>query len=33
VLLHGPEQLRQFAIEQARLWGQVISENGIKGDV
>jgi hypothetical protein len=32
VLLQGPEQLRQFETEQARLWGSVIRENGIKAD-
>ncbi len=28
----GPEELRRFASEQARIWGAVIRENNIKGD-
>ena len=33
VVLSGPEELRKFASEQARIWGAVIRENNIKGDV
>ena len=33
VVLSGPEDLRKFASEQARIWGAVIRENNIKGDV
>src|SRR5262245_39242129 len=32
LLLTGPEELRAFASEQARIWGAVVRENGIKGD-
>jgi tripartite-type tricarboxylate transporter receptor subunit TctC len=27
----GPEELRKFAGEQARIWGAVVRENNIKG--
>jgi tripartite-type tricarboxylate transporter receptor subunit TctC len=27
-----PEELRKFELEQARIWGAVVRENGIKGD-
>jgi tripartite-type tricarboxylate transporter receptor subunit TctC len=32
LLLTGPEELRKFEIEQTRIWGGVVRENGIKGD-
>jgi tripartite-type tricarboxylate transporter receptor subunit TctC len=32
LLLTGPEELRSFAREQARIWGAVVRENNIKGD-
>jgi tripartite-type tricarboxylate transporter receptor subunit TctC len=32
LMLSGPEELRKFAGEQARIWGAVVRENGIKGD-
>jgi tripartite-type tricarboxylate transporter receptor subunit TctC len=28
----GPEELRKFASDQARIWGAVVRENNIKGD-
>jgi tripartite-type tricarboxylate transporter receptor subunit TctC len=31
--LGGPDELRTFANEQARIWGAVVRENNIKGDV
>lgn len=31
--LGGPEVLRKFLAEQMRLWGEVIRENNIKGDI
>jgi hypothetical protein len=31
--LGGPEVLRRFLAEQMRLWGEVIRENNIKGDI
>jgi tripartite-type tricarboxylate transporter receptor subunit TctC len=33
LLLAGPEDLRRYSAEQARIWGAVIRENNIKGDV
>ena len=30
--LTGPEELRIFATEQARIWGAVVREHNIKGD-
>jgi hypothetical protein len=33
LVLSGPDELRQFAAEQARIWGAVVRENNIKGDV
>ena len=33
LVFSGPEHLRQFASEQARIWGAVVRENNIKGDV
>jgi tripartite-type tricarboxylate transporter receptor subunit TctC len=30
--LTGPEELRTFATEQARIWGAVVREHGIKGE-
>jgi tripartite-type tricarboxylate transporter receptor subunit TctC len=32
LMLTGPDELRSFAGEQARIWGAVVRENGIKGD-
>jgi tripartite-type tricarboxylate transporter receptor subunit TctC len=32
LLLTGPEELRKFELEQSRIWGAVVRENGIKGD-
>ena len=32
LVLSGPEELRTFASEQARVWGAVVRENNIKGD-
>ena len=32
LVLSGPEELRSFAAEQARIWGAVVRENNIKGD-
>jgi tripartite-type tricarboxylate transporter receptor subunit TctC len=32
LLLAGPDELRKFAGEQARIWGAVVRENNIKGD-
>jgi len=32
LVLSGPEELRKFASEQARIWGAVVRENNIKGD-
>ena len=32
LLLTSPEDLRKFEIEQTRIWGGVVRENGIKGD-
>jgi tripartite-type tricarboxylate transporter receptor subunit TctC len=32
LLLTPPEALRKFEIEQTRIWGGVVRENGIKGD-
>jgi tripartite-type tricarboxylate transporter receptor subunit TctC len=32
LLLTGPEELRKFELEQTRIWGAVVRENGIKGD-
>ena len=32
LLLTGPEELRKFELEQTRIWGGVVRENGIKGD-
>lgn len=32
LLLTAPETLRKFELEQTRIWGGVVSENGIKGD-
>jgi tripartite-type tricarboxylate transporter receptor subunit TctC len=32
LLLTPPEALRKFELEQTRIWGSVVSENGIKGD-
>ena len=32
LLLTSPEDLRKFEIEQTRIWGSVVRENGIKGD-
>ena len=32
LVLSGPEELRAFASEQARVWGAVVRENNIKGD-
>jgi tripartite-type tricarboxylate transporter receptor subunit TctC len=33
MVLSGPEELRKFASEQARIWGAVVRDNNIKGDV
>jgi tripartite-type tricarboxylate transporter receptor subunit TctC len=32
LLLTAPEELRKFELEQTRIWGTVVRENGIKGD-
>jgi tripartite-type tricarboxylate transporter receptor subunit TctC len=32
LVLSGPEELRKFASEQARIWGAVVRENNIRGD-
>jgi tripartite-type tricarboxylate transporter receptor subunit TctC len=32
LVFSGPEELRKFASEQARIWGAVVRENNIKGD-
>ena len=32
LLLTPPEALRKFELEQTRIWGAVVRENGIKGD-
>jgi tripartite-type tricarboxylate transporter receptor subunit TctC len=32
MLLTGPEELRSFVAEQARIWGAVVRDNNIKGD-
>jgi tripartite-type tricarboxylate transporter receptor subunit TctC len=32
LLLTSPEDLRKFELEQTRIWGTVVRENGIKGD-
>jgi tripartite-type tricarboxylate transporter receptor subunit TctC len=32
LVLSGGEELRKFAAEQARTWGAVVRENGIRGD-
>jgi tripartite-type tricarboxylate transporter receptor subunit TctC len=32
LLLTPPEALRKFELEQTRIWGAVVHENGIKGD-
>jgi tripartite-type tricarboxylate transporter receptor subunit TctC len=32
LMLTGPEELRQFAAGQARIWGAVVRDNNIKGD-
>jgi hypothetical protein len=32
LVLSGPEELRSFASEQARIWGAVVRENNIKAD-
>jgi hypothetical protein len=32
LVLSGPEELRIFAGEQARIWGAVVRDNGIKAD-
>jgi tripartite-type tricarboxylate transporter receptor subunit TctC len=32
LLLTSPEDLRKFELEQTRIWGGVVRENGIKGD-
>ena len=32
LLLTPPEELRKFELEQTRIWGGVVRENGIKGD-
>jgi tripartite-type tricarboxylate transporter receptor subunit TctC len=31
--LNGPEEQRQFLVEQMKLWGPVVKEHNIKGDV
>ncbi len=33
VLLAGPEELRKYAAEQGRIWGAVVKEHGIKGEM
>ena len=32
LLLTSPEELRKFELEQTRIWGAVVRENGIKGE-
>jgi len=32
LVLSGPEELRRFAGEQARIWGAVVRENNIRAD-
>ena len=32
LVLSGPEELRSFAAEQARIWGAVVRDNNIKAD-
>jgi len=32
LVFSGPEELRKFASEQARIWGAVVRENNIKGE-
>ena len=32
LVLSGPEELRSFAGEQARIWGAVVRDNNIKAD-
>jgi tripartite-type tricarboxylate transporter receptor subunit TctC len=32
LVLSGPEELRSFAAEQARIWGAVVRENNIRAD-
>ena len=33
VLLGGPEELRKYSAEQGRVWGAVVKEHGIKGEM
>ena len=33
LMLGGPEQQRAFLAEQMRVWGAVVREHNIKGDV
>jgi hypothetical protein len=32
LLLTSPEALRKFELDQTRIWGGVVRENGIKGE-
>jgi len=32
LVLSGPEELRKFERDQARIWGAIVRENNIKGD-
>ena len=33
VLLAGPEELRKYAAQQGKIWGAVVKEHGIKGEM
>jgi tripartite-type tricarboxylate transporter receptor subunit TctC len=33
VVLGGPEELRKYSAEQGRVWGAVVKEHGIKGEM
>jgi tripartite-type tricarboxylate transporter receptor subunit TctC len=33
LVMAGPEELRKFNVEQSRLWGPVVKENNIKGEM
>ena len=33
LVLSGPEELRAFNSQQAKLWGPVVKENDIKGEM
>jgi hypothetical protein len=32
-VLAGPDELRKFATDQGKLWGPVVKENDIKGEM